>query len=50
MGVVGRKGVTVGEVEGIRDVFEKVAKRKGGVSDEDLIRAARWYGKTGGGI
>lgn len=46
----GRKGVTVGEVEGIKEVFEKVAKRKGRVSDEDLIRAARWYGKTGGGI
>jgi serine/threonine protein kinase len=46
----GRKDVTVREVEGIREVFEKVAMKKGGVRDEDLIGAARWYGKTGGGI
>jgi hypothetical protein len=46
----GRKEVTAREVEGIKKVFEKVAKKKGRVSDEDLIRATRWYGKTGGGI
>jgi serine/threonine protein kinase len=46
----GRKRVTVGQVEGIKEVFEKVAKRKGGVSDEALARVARWYGETAGGI
>ena len=46
----GRKEVTAGEVEGIREVFEKVAEEKGRVRDEDFIRAAGWYARTGGGV
>ncbi|OSS51590.1 hypothetical protein B5807_03176 [Epicoccum nigrum] len=46
----GRRKVTAVDVECIREVFEKVAEEKGKLRDEDLIRAVRWYGKTGDGI